>query len=90
MYQHGNDVEKDKKKEVYHLEQAAIVGDPGARYALGCHEGGMGNNKRAVKHFTIAANLGHDESLANLKKGFNAEYSVRKTLLLLFVHTKQL
>ena len=70
MYQHGNGVEKDKKKEVYHLEQAAIGGDPGARYALGCHEGGMGNNKRAVKHFTIAANLGHDESLANLKKGF--------------------
>ena len=39
MYRDGQGVEKDEKKEVYHLEQAAIGGDPWARYNLGRFEG---------------------------------------------------
>ena len=68
MYQGGpGGVEKDEKKEVYHLEQAAISGHPGARYNLGCTEAENGNFERAVKHWIIAANLGFDESVQALK-----------------------
>eukprot|EP00985_Skeletonema_marinoi_P005849 scaffold2553_cov162-Skeletonema_marinoi.AAC.3 len=35
MYYEGQGVEKDKKKDVYHLEQAAIGGHPNARHNLG-------------------------------------------------------
>ncbi|KAK1746749.1 Sel1-like repeat family protein [Skeletonema marinoi] len=34
MYYEGQGVEKDKKKDVYHLEQAAIGGHPNARHNL--------------------------------------------------------
>ena len=38
-----------------------------ARYNLGCTEWNNDNNaERAVKHFTIAANLGFDESIKML------------------------
>lgn len=59
-------VEQDKEREVYHLEQAAIAGHAPARFNLGCHELKEGNVERAVKHFTIAAKQGNDESLSNL------------------------
>ena len=32
LHHDGNGVEMDKKKEIYHLEEAAIGGHPGARY----------------------------------------------------------
>ena len=36
MYSEGGEgVEKDKKKQLYHLEEAAIGGHPDARYNLG-------------------------------------------------------
>ncbi len=70
MYQLGEGVEKDKKKEMYHLEEAAIGGHPMARNNLGAYEGINGRNDRAMKHFIIAANLGNDDSLENVKKGF--------------------
>ncbi len=68
MYYHGQHVEKDIGKYIHHLEEAAIGGHPEARYYLGCIEESYDNDERAVKHFIIAANLGYDESLANLKK----------------------
>jgi len=68
MYQGGPGVEKDEKKEVYHLEQAAIGGDRGARYNLGCTEAENGNFERAVKHWIIAAQLGDDASIQVLKQ----------------------
>jgi TPR repeat protein len=40
-YRDGEGVEKDEKKAVYHLEQAAIGGEPNARYNLGALEGKM-------------------------------------------------
>ncbi len=70
MHQHGHGVEKDKKKQVYHLEQAAIGGHPDARNDLGCVELENGRLDRAVKHWIIAANLGHDDALDSLKEGF--------------------
>jgi tetratricopeptide (TPR) repeat protein len=71
MYRLEEGVKKDMKKEVYHLEEAAIGGHPNARYNLGVHEGkNNGRIDRAVKHFIIATKLGHDNALENVKKGF--------------------
>jgi len=67
LYQEGQGVEKDEKKEIYHLEQAAIGGHPEARHNLACYEEGNGRIDRAVKHFIIAANLGYDLSIQVLK-----------------------
>ena len=70
MYHKGEGVEKDLKKKVYHLEEAAIAGHAGARYNLGFYEGKNGHTNRAAKHFIIAANLGYDKALEAVKKGF--------------------
>jgi len=67
MYQEGLGVEKDEKKEVHHLEEAAIGGHPKARHNLGFVELINGRDARAVKHLIIAANMGHDGSLVALK-----------------------
>ena len=69
MYHHGNQfVKKDEKKEIYHLEEAAIGGYPMARHYLGCLELKTNRYERARKHFSIAANLGLNESLQALRK----------------------
>ena len=69
LYQQGEGgVEKDEKKELYHLEEAAIAGQPEARFRLGIFEGAEGRFDRMVKHFIVSANLGHDESIQELKK----------------------
>jgi tetratricopeptide (TPR) repeat protein len=70
MYYKGEGVEKDKKKEMYHLEEAAIGGHPWARYNLGVEEKEKGRMDRAVKHWIIAAKLGCDGSLEAVKKFF--------------------
>jgi TPR repeat protein len=67
MYGDGKGAENEKK-EIFHLEQAAIGGHPGARHMLGCKEWDNGKIERAVKHFIIAANLGHDTSLKRLRE----------------------
>ena len=68
LYRKGQGVEKDEKKELHHLEEAAIAGHPVARHNLGCYEGMNGRMERAVKHFIIAANLGYDDSIKGLKE----------------------
>ena len=75
LYSEGQGVEKDEKKKIFHLEEAAIAGHPDARHNLGCHE--WNNNKngqRAVKHFIIAANLGNDRSIKALKQCYKDGY----------------
>ena len=67
LYQNGQGVEEDKKKERHHLTEAAIAGHPAARHNLAFMEGKNGHHNRAVKHFIIAAKLGFDKSLENLK-----------------------
>eukprot|EP00577_Skeletonema_sp_RCC1716_P017233 CAMPEP_0113426120 /NCGR_PEP_ID=MMETSP0013_2-20120614/30547_1 /TAXON_ID=2843 ORGANISM="Skeletonema costatum, Strain 1716" /NCGR_SAMPLE_ID=MMETSP0013_2 /ASSEMBLY_ACC=CAM_ASM_000158 /LENGTH=289 /DNA_ID=CAMNT_0000314355 /DNA_START=136 /DNA_END=1005 /DNA_ORIENTATION=+ /assembly_acc=CAM_ASM_000158 len=67
MYREGEGVEKDKKREVYHLEEAAIGGHLGARYNLGIMDGKAFRFDRAMKHHIIAAKLGYDGSLGPLK-----------------------
>jgi tetratricopeptide (TPR) repeat protein len=70
MYHEGQGVDKDEKKELYHLEEAAIAGNLFARYNLALIEGRNGRFDRAVKHFIIAANLGCDTSIQMLKEGY--------------------
>mgnify|MGYP006210052615 CR=1 FL=1 len=74
MYFNGYGVEEDVEKQIYHWEEAAIAGHHLARYNLGCHEKTNGNIERAVKHWIIAANLGHDNSLNALKGGYKKGY----------------
>ena len=70
LYHLGHGVEKDEEKEIFHLEEAAIVGHPFARYVLGWHEYNNGNPDRAVKHFIIAAAQGEDGSIKTLMEAF--------------------
>ena len=78
LYQNGQGVEKDKKKELHHLTEAAIAGHPTARYNLGCLEGMNGKADRGVKHYIIAAKLGHDDSLASLTKACKVGFVSKK------------
>jgi TPR repeat protein len=74
MYAEGKGVKRDLKKNTYHLEEAAIGGHASARYNLGCEEGRKGKHGRAVKHFIIAAKLGHDGALEYVKMNFQRGY----------------
>jgi hypothetical protein len=67
LYQGGRGVEKDEKKEIYHLEEAAIGGHPSARYSLACAEIRYKRYERAQKHFIIAAKLGDEDGLEAVK-----------------------
>ena len=69
-YQRGDGVEKDKKKEMYHAEEAAIGGHPKARFHLSAHEVEKGRMDRSMKHLIIAAKQGDDEALEGLKMSF--------------------
>jgi hypothetical protein len=71
MYMRGEGVEKDVEKAVYHLEKAAIGGHPWARYNIGAYEWNSGMHQRAVKHFIIAANVGHEDSMKALWKHYS-------------------
>ena len=68
IYYRGRGVEKDMKKFIYHLEEAAIGGHVVARDNLGAVESQKGNLKRVLKHYIIAAKLGFEESMEHLKK----------------------
>ena len=49
-YQNGQGVEKDEKKALYHLEEAAIAGQPYARFNLGCYEKMNGRKSCEASH----------------------------------------
>ena len=71
LYQNGEGIEKDMGKAIHHYEEAAIGGNPYARYSLGVYEWNNNRNaERAVKHHIIAANLGLDESIKVLMKAY--------------------
>jgi tetratricopeptide (TPR) repeat protein len=70
MYREGRGVDRDEKKELHHLTEAAISGDPSARHNLACYEWRNGRYERAAKHWIIAANLGNDKSVEALKEGY--------------------
>ncbi len=72
MYWRGEGVEKDEEKAVHYWEKAAIGGDHQARYSLAVVDHNNGNVERAVKHLTIAANLGDEKSMKMLWKYYSA------------------
>ena len=74
LYHYGEGVGKDKKKELHHEQQAAIGGHPGARNNIGHIEWDNGRMDRAVKHWIIAAKLGHDNALKNVKNVYEAGF----------------
>jgi len=63
---------KDKKKERYHLEEAAIAGHAEARLQLGIVEVENKRMDRAVKHFIIAASNGEIKSMTMVRKGYES------------------
>ena len=67
LYHMGKGVEKDPKKKLFHMEEAAIGGHHVARFNLGIEER---DNERAVKHFIIAAKLGFGGALEQVKERF--------------------
>eukprot|EP00985_Skeletonema_marinoi_P006557 scaffold2836_cov95-Skeletonema_marinoi.AAC.3 len=83
LYINGRGVEKDEKKAMHHMEEAAISGHPYARYELGCLEDdiAIGNNiERAVKHWIIAANQGSDESIKALMDVYKGGFVSKENL----------
>jgi tetratricopeptide (TPR) repeat protein len=90
MYEDGQDVEKNKKKKIYHLEEAAIAGHHMARHNLGCTEAMNGRFERARKHFVIAANLGCNDSLKCLRQLHVDGMQAKKIMQVLFVHIRPL
>ena len=72
LYLDGLGVEKDEKKQLYHLIEASIGGHPYARNNLCCAEWKNGSIDRAVKHLIIAAKQGNDHSLEQVKRLFKA------------------
>ena len=74
LYYVGKGVEKNIKKQLHHLEQAAIGGQPMARHNLAIMEGRNGRMDRAAKHWVIAAKLGLDDSLDSLKLAYRDGY----------------
>jgi len=80
MYDDGHGVEKDKGKEIYHLEEAAIGGHHDARFNLGWEEGNNDNFERAVKHWIISANLGDDGSIKILMEKFKEGFVSKENL----------
>jgi TPR repeat protein len=85
LYKDGEGVEKDASKQIQHLVPAAIGNHPEARYDLGSIDHHLGKiigndhgTERAIKHYTIAANLGHDKSLTMLRHFFKEGLGVSK------------
>ena len=78
LYHFGHGVEKDIGKSNYHLEEAAIGGHPLARFMVGCEENKNGNYERALKHWTIAATQGEDDSIKELMRAFKHGFFVEK------------
>ncbi|EJK56197.1 hypothetical protein THAOC_23965, partial [Thalassiosira oceanica] len=70
LYMMGTDVEKDMAKAIRHFEAAAMGGHVPARHNLGCMEYNAGNTAIALQHWMIAAKLGHEKSLNNVKISF--------------------
>ncbi len=84
MYYNGQGVEKNVGKQIHHLEEAAIRGNPNARHHLGWHEMSNDNAVRAVKHWIIAATQGYDDSMNSMmdmsNMGFVSEEVLAATL----------
>ena len=66
----GYGVEVDKKKALYYIELAAMMGSVMARHNLGNIELLDGNYHRGMKHYMIGARAGYKDSLNIVKREF--------------------
>ncbi|KAL9178641.1 hypothetical protein ACHAXT_001979 [Thalassiosira profunda] len=69
-YYLGQGVEKNLGKAVYHFQLSAVGGCVESRINLGGFEMNMGNGRRALMHWMIAARAGSDAALKNVRLGF--------------------
>ena len=67
-YIYGYGVEKDEKKALHYWELAAMGGCSNARYNLGVFEHSAGNKERALRHYMIAVESGHNGSLKQIQE----------------------
>ena len=67
LHEEGVDVEKDTIKAIRHWEAGAMSGHVKARFNLGCKEYNAGNYDLALQHYLIAAKLGDQDALTNVK-----------------------
>ena len=67
LYMKGTGVGKDTAKAIRHYEAAAMSGHVSARFNLGCEEHSAGNYDLALQHYLIAAKLGDQDALTNVK-----------------------
>ena len=65
------------KKATYYDGLAAMGGDVRSRHNLGVTEGIAGNIDRALKHFTISAGAGYDDSLQKIRDLFMAGHATK-------------
>ena len=70
LYDEGTYVEKDNAKAIQHYEAAAMCGQVIARHNLGFKEYQAENYDIALQHWIIAAKLGFQRSLTNIKTLF--------------------
>ena len=70
LYEKGECVEKDTYKAIQHFEAAAVKGDAYARNSLGVLEDDDGNYDLALQHYMIAAKMGNQVALDNVKAWF--------------------
>ena len=80
MYYRGRGIEKDERKAIHFMEEAAISGHHDARYNLGWNENENGNAERAAKHWIIAATLGDDDSIKALMQAFKEGFVNKQDL----------
>ena len=69
-YYHGYGVEQDGARGARHLQHAAMQGHLESRYVLGIFEQGNENHELAVRHWMIAAKMGDQGSLDEIKDMF--------------------
>jgi len=77
-YNNGEGVEVDKKKARYYYELAAMKGHTRARHNLGCLEGRAGNIDQAMRHFTIAARNGCNDSLNKIQQTYSNGHATKE------------
>ncbi|EJK46507.1 hypothetical protein THAOC_34820 [Thalassiosira oceanica] len=70
LYHVGTDVEKDTARAIRHYEAAAVKGVVTARHNLGYVEYEAGNYDLALQHWMIAAKMGYQVPLNNVKTFF--------------------
>jgi TPR repeat protein len=69
LYHKERGVEKNDKKKLYHLEEAAMLGDAASRCELGIYESDRGNWDKAKKHWMLSASAGCEGCLHRIKRG---------------------